>query len=85
MKKFLLILLVLALAGCASVKPKPPQIVNVAVPVPCKIEPIEKPDMPTDKLKKTDNIYTKVQAAFAEIDIREGYEGQLEAAIKGCQ
>lgn len=85
MKNIIIALISLSLVGCASMKPQPPQIVNVAVPVPCKIQTIKRPDMPTDKLKKSDNIYVKTQAAFAEIDIRQGYEDQLNAAIEGCQ
>lgn len=81
------IFFVLVLAGCQCVNPDP-QIVqhDVPIPVPCKIAPIQKPVLPfTDNGSTTDSIFVKVKKAVAELDIRQGYEDQLEAAVKACQ
>jgi hypothetical protein len=59
--------------------------VKVPVPVPCKISPVARPMMPVDELKKEDNLHTKTKSALAELELREAYEKQLEAAIKECQ
>ncbi|MCT6721681.1 hypothetical protein N4G42_25055 [Acidovorax sp. K2F] len=60
------------------------QRVNVAVPVECK-EPIpDRPVMPTEALRPGADVDQFAQAAMAEIERREGYEGQLVAALVIC-
>ena len=75
----------LALAGCAAPDPKiDVRTVNIAVPVPCR-EPVpDRPAMPTDALPKRPTLDAFVQAATAEIELREGYEGQLRTALVAC-
>lgn len=86
--KFLVAIFFLALAGCVS---NPPiiktveTIVEVPIPTPCNIKPVDKPDMPVDRLKKEDDLDTKVAAVLAEIERRKAYEKELEAAVKECQ
>jgi hypothetical protein len=83
----LLVLLVatvaLSLAGCAT---RPPQLVEIRVPVPieCRVATPQRPAMPTAGLQPSDAIDRKVKAALAELEIREGYELELVAALAQC-
>ena len=79
------ILAALALAGCAAPEPKiDVRTVSVAVPVACR-EPVpDRPAMPTDALPKRAGLDAFVQAATAEIELREGYESQLRTALTAC-
>ena len=76
----------LMLAGCgASVPRLEIQRVSVPVPVECK-EPVpERPVMPTEALASTATLDQFTQAAMAEIERREGYEGELLAALENCR
>lgn len=88
MNKSLLFLPILLLVGCATTKPSIiTKTVEVKVPVqvPCKVKPVPKPNMPLKSLDPSSNIYDKVKTALAEIEIRKGYETNLEAAIKSCE
>lgn len=79
----------------ASACGTPPKIVtntvNVPVPVPCNIQAPEKPYMPytdvdKDKLPPDEakDIYAWIKKMLAEIELRKGYEGELETAIQAC-
>lgn len=84
--KILTFIPVLLLVGCCSAVP--PKIINhdVIVTVPCKITMPTKPSMPlTDSGNVSDDIFVKSQKALAEIDLRKGYESQLEAGVKSCE
>lgn len=76
------------LTGCVT---NPPviktvdRIVEVPVPVPCKIRPVERPIMPLDTLMAGDDILSMTKKAIVEIEKRIVYEMELEAAIKECQ
>ncbi len=73
------------LAGCAARNHVEIQRVNVPVPVECK-EPVpERPVMPTENLSTTATLDQFAQAAMAEIERREGYEGELLAALENCR
>lgn len=76
----------LLLAGCATVPPSVVvQRVNVAVPVECQ-EPVPaRPVMPADALRPGATIDDFVRAAMAEMQRREGYEGQLLIALQACR
>jgi hypothetical protein len=85
MNKLILALPLVVLCGCAQL---PPKIVdhNVMVPVPCKVTPPVKPVMPlSDTGSTSDDIFVKVKKALAEIDVRKGYEAELEAAVGSCK
>lgn len=87
MTKLIYISLLLALAGCNNLVPNE-KIVDhkVLVTVPCKIMPPLKPVMPlTDMGNKKDDIFVKSKKALAEINLRKGYEAQLEAANESCK
>lgn len=75
---------VFALAGCASSPPVRTQQINVPVPVVCQeTEPV-RPVMPTEALALDTTLDAFVAAAIAELERREGYEGQLRAALAAC-
>lgn len=75
------------LAGCQSAPTivKEPVEVQVPVSVPCKIETPAAPAWALSAVPTDANVYEKVRAALAELDQRVAYEGQLLAAIAGCQ
>lgn len=60
------------------------QTTKVAVPVPCQETEPTRPVMPTDRLMPGASLDSFVQAATAEIERREGYEGKLVAALRAC-
>lgn len=73
------------LSGCGTV---PQKIVDheVMVSVPCKVTMPAKPVFPlTDTGDVKDDIFVKTKKALAEIDLRAGYEAQLEAVAKSCE
>jgi len=72
------------LSGCETAPRVEIQRVNVAVPVECK-EPIpDRPVMPTEALRPGATVDQFTQAAQAEIERREGYEGLLRTALAAC-
>jgi hypothetical protein len=84
MMRTILLLGVLALAGCSSVSRVEVQQVKVPVPVECR-EPVpERPSMPTEGLADDADPFELLRAALAEIDRREGYEVRLLAALIAC-
>ncbi|WP_325438067.1 hypothetical protein [Pseudomonas nitroreducens] len=82
-----LLVLVVALAGCAGqVEPEPRTVrVEVPVEVPCRSPAVEVPTWATGSLQKRDSLQTKVRALLAELEQRKGYEVQLQAALRACQ
>jgi len=75
-----------SLAGCAHTSPVTPA--RTAIPVECR-EPIpQRPAMPTDSLKTCEAdpmcVDNAVRALTAEIELRRGYEHQLERALAAC-
>ncbi|HIE0452269.1 hypothetical protein N0649_06975 [Pseudomonas aeruginosa] len=84
--KAVLMLVMVALAGCAGqIEPEPRTVrVEVPVAVPCRVPAVEVPAWATAGLKKSDDIQTKVRALLAELQQRKGYEVQLRAAVKAC-
>lgn len=86
--KWLLLGLVIALAGCAGQVNEPePRIVRVEVPVavPCRTDPVAVPPWAAAGLKKTDSLEVKVRALLAERRQRKGYERELLAANEACR
>ena len=77
---------VLLMAGCSSSPPKVGiQQVKEAVPVACQEPEPNRPVMPTEHLPGDADVDAYVQAAAAEIERREGYEGQLVTALRNCK
>lgn len=80
-KQSLIVALAVLLAGCAAPRA---QQVNVPVPVPCRESEPPRPVMPTEALVEDVTLDAFAAAAIAEIERREGYEGQLRAALAAC-
>lgn len=73
------------LVGCAVQEaPKPPQIVNIAVPEPCLSEQIPKPVYETETIADNATDGQKILALLGDWIKSRAYEGQLEAALEGC-
>lgn len=74
------------LGGCATTPP-PVQPVEVKVPVavPCKVPMPERPLFAVDGLPLGSGIWDQMKALRAERWQRQGYETELEAAVKACQ
>ncbi|EPO7607557.1 TPA: hypothetical protein ACHIS3_000237 [Pseudomonas aeruginosa] len=85
--RVVLMLVMVALAGCAGqVEPEPRTVrVDVPVAVPCRVPAVEVPSWAAAGLKKSDDLQTKVRALLAERRQRIGYEAQLLAANQACQ
>ena len=74
------------LSACGASAPRVEiQQVKVAVPVPCQEPEPARPVMPTEHLAGDADVDAYVQAAAAEIERREGYEGQLVQALRNCK
>lgn len=82
--KAAIVILGLALAGCATEPRVVDRVVHVGVPVQCKAEKPQRPVMPTEVLAADADDFTVVRAHLAEVEIREGYEGLLVAALDQC-
>ncbi len=73
------------LAGCAGAPRVETVEVRVPVPVECR-EPVPaRPAMPTEALQSGASLDDFARAAMAEIERREGYEGQLLTALEACR
>ncbi|UIS65503.1 hypothetical protein [Acidovorax phage AP1] len=73
------------LGGCTAAPRVVVQQVNVPVPVECQ-EPVPtRPAMPTEALRAGASLDDFARAAMAEIERREGYEGQLLTALEACR
>lgn len=78
--KTAIILVALALTGCGATI----QTVKVPVPVECRETVPDRPVMPTEQFKAKPTLDQYTQSAQAEIERREGYEGQMRAALVAC-
>ncbi|HGM4201775.1 hypothetical protein [Pseudomonas aeruginosa] len=85
--RVVLMLVMVALAGCAGqVEPEPRTVrVDVPIAVPCRAPAVEVPAWAAAGLRKGDDLQTKVRALLAERRQRIGYEAQLLAANRACQ
>lgn len=84
MKRLLCFAATCLLAACAT-QPELPKEVRIPVTVYCKVEKPKTPAWLTDTLKPGADIFDQSKALLAERKQRIGYEGELEAAIAGCQ
>lgn len=78
----LIALVALSATGCATLGTS--ATINTAIPVACREREPDRPAMPTEGLRPGVKSFVFVTAAQAEIEIREGYEGQLVAALRAC-
>jgi len=81
--------MVVAMAGCAGqpVAEPEPRVVRVDVPVqvPCRVKAPAVPAWAAEGLHKEDSLEVKVRALLAERRQRIGYERLLVAAVASCQ
>lgn len=87
--RWMIVGLVVALAGCAGqpgAEPEP-RVVRVEVPVqvPCRAKAPTVPAWAAEGLRKEDSLEVKVRALLAERRQRIGYERELVAAVRSCQ
>lgn len=75
----------LLLSGCQQPLKTVTQQVKVAVPIACQEPEPPRPSMPTEHLAGDASVAVYVQAAAAEIERREGYEGLLRTALRNCK
>ncbi|HCK0492129.1 TPA: hypothetical protein NH982_001810 [Pseudomonas aeruginosa] len=85
--RVVLMLMIVALVGCAGRQEAEPRTVRVEVPVavPCRMPAVEVPAWATAGLRKGDDLQTKVRALLAERRQRQGYERELLAALGACR
>lgn len=83
-----LLILPFALAGCAGTMPPSPEVrtveVKIPVPVPCMVQPVNKPAFAVDALPLGSTVPAQMRALRAERKQRIGYEAELEAALQHC-
>lgn len=82
MKAFI-IFSALLLTGCAT-SAKLVQV-KVPIPIPCQVAEPARPMMDTETIPIESPIDELTRAMRAEIDRREGYEGELRAALNACK
>jgi hypothetical protein len=79
--KTLLLLSLVLLSGCASLKG--PEVVKVPVAVACKVET---PATPTYRYTPPyDNIFDAVRDLLGDRELSVAYEAELETALKACK
>ena len=72
-------LLLMLLAGCAT--PPKTEVVQVPVPVPCKVD---MPDRPTMCVPKDDSRVEWLRCVLVDLPSWQQYARELEAALVGC-
>ena len=73
--------LCVVLGGCGVA---PLQPVKTPIPVECRVQRPTRPAMPTEALAPGVDLDRFAAAAMAEIELREGYELELHAALNVC-
>lgn len=85
MKRCAFLATVVVLAGpLAACGVAPIQTVKVPIPVECRVAVPARPAMPTEALAPGVDLDRFSASAMAEIELREGYEGELRAALDEC-
>ena len=87
--RWIIVGMLVTLAGCAGqpVAEPEPRVVRVEVPVqvPCRVKAPAVPAWAAEGLRKEDSLEVKVRALLAERRRRIGYERELNAAVASCQ
>jgi len=73
--------LCVAVAGCGVA---PVQPVKTPIPIECRVQRPVRPAMPTQALAPGVDPDRFAAATMAEIELREGYELELNAALDAC-
>lgn len=76
-----------ALPGCATTERVVTRTVEVKVPVPvpCRVDPVERPAFAVEALPAGASAFERLRALLVERQQRIAYESRLEAAISQCQ
>lgn len=83
--KITAICIALLLTACGTTKELIIEQIDVPIPVYCNIVSPSKPVWPMDGLSKDESdIFVIIKHALADIELRKGYETELEAAIAAC-
>jgi hypothetical protein len=61
-----------------------PVPIYVPVPVECRESVPDRPVMPTEQFSAKPDVHQFAKSAAAELEIRDGYEGQLRTALEAC-
>jgi len=85
MKVALLILALLSLSGCCNDQVREVKEIKVPVILPCVESLPEKPSFPLQEAKVDEDLFTLAKKSLAEIEIRKGYEAELEASLFACK
>lgn len=84
----LILVMIIALTGCASGPPPvmAPLIQKVEVPiaVPCKVIVPKPPEFNFNKLTTEQDIFEKTRAILADIRLHFAYEAELLGALNSC-
>lgn len=83
MKPLLIILVALAIAGCAGGETAP-GVVKEAVYMPCNAPVAEKPVFPADTLTGDEDLWTLGKTLWADHKARQAYELEIRTALEGC-
>lgn len=85
--KLILVVLALALSGCATKEVVKYETVEVKIPVPvlCQTEEPKKPNFSFERLSTDSSIYEKVQSLVTDRLLHLGYEEQLRTALQSCK
>lgn len=78
---------VIALAGCAGRQEAESRLVRVEVPVavPCRVQEVAVPPWAASTLRADDSLEVKVRALLAERRQRIGYERELLSSARSCR
>jgi hypothetical protein len=83
MKTTILLTFFLLLSACTPVETI--REVKVPVIIPCVDQLPNKPSMPLQEAGPEEDLFVLTKKALAEIELRKGYEGELESALVACK
>lgn len=77
-------IIIMILSGCACTPKIETKIVEVPVAIECVKSVPVKPEYPLQGSNPDEDVFVLTKRALAEIELRKGYEGELEAVVSGC-
>jgi hypothetical protein len=78
-------LFLVGLVGCACNPKVVTETVEVPVMVTCIKETPARPEFPLQISNPNEDLFVLTKRALAEIELRKGYEGELEAVLTACK
>jgi hypothetical protein len=84
MNAILSFIIIVVLTGCACTPKIETKIVEVPVAIECVKSIPVKPEYPLQGSKPDEDVFVLTKRSLAEIELRKGYEGELEAVVSGC-